>query len=143
MRGHAAADSNREMVLAWKRPDVAFKLRKKLDGDGVGVLRHEIALRHLEFVALERAASRNELIARARRQNKEVGFTPFAFDAEARFGAVDVHAQYAGPLHVAAGLLGALEQQAVQHLARINHDGMRHFEGGVMLLAADELNGMN
>src|SRR5437879_8645869 len=61
MRGHAAADSDREMIAARERPDVAFKLRQEFDGDGVGVLRHEVALRHFQLVALERAAARDKL----------------------------------------------------------------------------------
>src|SRR5205807_1510859 len=49
----------------------------------------------------------------------------------------------AGALQRAAGFLRAVEQQAVQHLSRVNHDGVRHFEDGAMFLAANELNGVN
>src|SRR6266566_522147 len=35
-----------------ERPVIPFKMRQELDGDGVAGLRHEIALRHLQLVAL-------------------------------------------------------------------------------------------
>ena len=131
------------MVVARERPDVSFELREKLDGDGIGVLRDEIALGHFQFVALERAAPRHQLISRARGEHEKIRFVPFSLDAETRFRFVDVHAEHAGALYVAARQLRALEQQTVQNLARINHDGMRHLESRAVLLAADELDGMN
>ena len=131
------------MVVARKRPDVTFKLGKKFDDDGIAVLRDEIALSHFELVALERAAARHKLIARARREDEKIGFVPFAFDAIARFGAIDVHTHDARALQRAASFLGAFEQEAVQDFSRINHDGMRHFECGAMFLTADEFDGVN
>jgi len=118
-------------------------LRQEFDGDGVGVLRHEVALRHFQLVALERAAARDKLVARPRCEDEKIGFVPFAFDREPRLGSFDVHAQHAGPLHLAAGGLCAIQQEAVQHLSRIDHNGMLHFERRAMLLAADQLDGMN
>ena len=96
-----------------------------------------------DFVALEGAASRDELIARACGEHEKIRFMPFAFDTEARLRPIDVNAQHARLLHFTAGGLGALEKQAIQHFSGINHDGMRHFESCVMLLAADELDGVN
>src|SRR6266566_5291824 len=52
MRRHTAANAHREVIAARERPDIAFKMRQELDGDGVAGLRHEIALRHLQLVAL-------------------------------------------------------------------------------------------
>ena len=143
MRGHAPADSYREMVVARKRPNVAFKLRKKFDEDGIGVLRDEVALGHFQFVALERPASGHQLISRASREDKKIRFVPFSLDAITRLGPFDVHTHHAGALQRAAGFLRAVEQQAVQHLSRVNHDGVRHFEDGAMFLAANELDGVN
>src|SRR5437763_485069 len=143
MRGHAPADSHREVVVARKGPNVAFKLRKKFDEDGIGVLRDEVALGHFQFVALERPASGHQLISRAGREDKKIRFVPFSLDAITRLGPFDVHTHHAGALQRAAGFLRAVEQQAVQHLSRVNHDGVRHFEDGAMFLAANELNGVN
>src|ERR671923_478855 len=131
------------MVVARKGPDVAFKLRKEFDDDGIGVLRDKVALGHFKLIALEGAASGHQLIARAGSEDEKIRFEPFPFDAVAGLRAVDVNAHHAGALQRAAGFLGALEKQTVQNFARINHDGMGHFEGGVMLLAADELDGVD
>src|SRR6267143_3680356 len=39
MRRHAPANAYRELIAAWKRPDIAFELRQELDDDGVAGLR--------------------------------------------------------------------------------------------------------
>src|SRR5258708_33946725 len=46
-------------------------------------------------------------------------------------------------MHLAASVLGAFEKHAVQNHARINNDGIAHFEFGALFIAGDELDGMN
>ena len=61
MRGHASANSDGQMVAAGKRPDVAFEMRKEFHDDGVGRLRNEVALRHFQFIALQRTRFRRDV----------------------------------------------------------------------------------
>ncbi len=42
-------------------------------------------------------------------------------------------------MHVAARLRRAVEKHAVQDRARIDHDGMRHFERHTLIVAADQV----
>src|SRR6266436_9585220 len=46
-------------------------------------------------------------------------------------------------MHLAAGILGTFEKHAVQNHARINNDGIAHFEFGALFVAGDELDGVN
>src|SRR5260370_17649177 len=46
-------------------------------------------------------------------------------------------------MHLAASVLGTFEKHAVQNHARINNDGVAHFEFGALFVAGDELDGVN
>src|ERR1700719_431306 len=46
-------------------------------------------------------------------------------------------------MHLAAGVLGTVEKHAVQNHARINNDGVAHFQFGALFVAGDELDGVN
>ncbi len=81
VRSHAAADADGKMIGAGERPQVALEVGQEFYRDGVGGLRHEVALGHLQFIALQRARLRQQVIARARRKNEKIGFAPFALDA--------------------------------------------------------------
>src|SRR5215467_15444219 len=94
VRGHAATDSYGEMVVAREGPDVAFKLWKKFDGDGIGDLRDEVALGHFQLVTLERAASRHELIASARGEDQKFRVVPFPFETITGLARFFFHAQH-------------------------------------------------
>src|SRR5260370_24008802 len=61
MRRHTAANAHREMIAARERPDITFKVRQELDGDGVFGLRHEVTLRHFQLVALRSEEHTSEL----------------------------------------------------------------------------------
>src|SRR5208282_3132367 len=93
MRSHAAADSDGEMIAAREGPDVAFEVREKFYGDGVGGLRNEITLGHFQFVAMERARFGGDLIACASGQDEEIRAVPFAIDGVARLGRAGIHAE--------------------------------------------------
>src|SRR5262245_30828621 len=101
------------MVAARERPDVALEVRKKLDGNGIRSLRHEIALRHLQFIAAERPRSGQQLIARAGRENHEVGSSPLTLDTEARLFTGGIHADDVREMHVASRGARAVEQHSV------------------------------
>src|SRR5882762_3423084 len=142
VRGHAPANPNREMIAARERPDITLKVRQKLDSDGVAGLRHEVTLRHFQLVPLQRPCFRNQLIACAGRKNQKISFLPFALNAVARLRRSSVHAHYARTLHLAARISRAIQQHAVEHRPRIDYDRVGHFERCVLLLAADQLDGI-
>ena len=131
------------MIAPRKRPDVSVEMRQKFDRDGVAGLWHEVTLRHLQLVPLQCPCFRNQLVARAGRKNQKISFLPFAIHAVARLRRSRVHAHYARPLHLAARIPRAIQEHAVQHRARIDHDRVGHFERGMLLLAADQLDGIH
>ena len=112
---HTAADADGEMIVARKRPDVAFEIAQKFNGDGVGGLRNEIALGHFQLVGLEGAGLGEKLIFCATSENQEVGGTPLAIDAIAWFvgGSVDIEDTRA--MNDAAGFRGAIEEKTIQN----------------------------
>src|SRR5215470_11272672 len=113
MRSHAAANADRQMIATREGPDIAVKVRKELDDDGVFGLRNEIALRDFKFVLLERTRFGQKLVARAGGEYQKVGGVPFAFDAIARFFSRRVDGDDVGAAHFAAGFAGAVQQQTV------------------------------
>ena len=131
------------MIAARERPDIAFEVRQEFDGDGIGRLRHEVTLGHLQFVALQRPRFGEQLIARTRGEHQEIGFVPFAIETIAWPCSCRIHAHDAGTVHAATRRLRAIEQHAVENRPRIDHDGMGHFEGCLMLFAANQLHRMN
>jgi len=46
-------------------------------------------------------------------------------------------------INLASGVLSAFEEHPVQNGARVNDDGVAHFEPGALLIAGDELDGVN
>ena len=142
VRSHAAANSHGQVIAARKGPDVTLKVWKKFYGDGVGSLRNEIPLRHFQFVALQGPRLRHQLVAGACGEHQKIGFVPFAFKAVTRFRPGGIHAHDVRALHAATRLACPIQQHAVQHRPRINHDRMRHVERGAMLFAADQVHRM-
>src|SRR5262245_13730182 len=108
------------MVAARERPNVAVKVGKKLDDDGFGGLRDEIALGDFELVTVQRASFWKELVASAGSEYQEVGGAPFAFDRIARLFSVRVHGHDVRAMHSATGALRAFEKQAIQNRSRVD-----------------------
>src|SRR5262249_1540495 len=131
------------MIAAGKRPDVAVKVRKELDDDGVSALRNEIALGDFEFVFLERARFGEKLIARTGCQHQKVRAVPLSVNTEARLFGGSVDRNDVGAANLAASLARAVKEQAVQDGARVDDDGMRHVERGALLIAGNQLDGVN
>src|SRR5712692_3011247 len=114
MRRHTAADAHRERIAARERPDISFKVRQELDGDGVADLRHKVALSHLHLVAVQGPCFGEQLIARTGRENQKIGFLPSAFHAVARLRRSGVHIHHPGTLHVATRIPRAIQEHAVE-----------------------------
>src|SRR5271157_1001071 len=114
VRAHAAADAEGEMVGAREGPDVALEIGKKLDDDLLGGLRDEIALGHLEFIALQGARTGEELVACARGKDQEIGGAPLAINGVAGPFGGGVHFVNARAMDLAAGLAGAIKEQTIQ-----------------------------
>src|SRR5271157_153783 len=115
VRAHAPADAEGEMVGAGEGPDVALEIGEKLDNDFLGGLRHEVALGHLEFIALQGARAGQKLVARPGGQDHEVGGAPLAINGVARLVRRSIHFLDAAAVHLAAGLASAIEKHAVQN----------------------------
>src|ERR1700756_953927 len=84
VRSHAATDADRQMIAAREGPDVAVEAREKLDDDGIGGLRNEVALRDFQLLFLQRAGFREKLIACSGGQHQKISGMPFALDRVAR-----------------------------------------------------------
>src|SRR5215471_873384 len=131
------------MVTPWKRPDVPVKVRKEFDNDRVGRLRNEIALRDFQFVFLEWAGFREQLVACAGRENQEIRALPFAINAVPWPWGGGFNGNDMGAANLAARFACTVQKQAVQNGARIDNDGMRHVERSVLLVAGDEFDRVN
>src|SRR6266404_927130 len=101
------------MIAAREGPDVAVKVGKEFDDDGVGGLRDEVALRDFEFVFLKRTRFGEKLIAGSGSENQKVCGMPLAFDGVARLFTGGVHGNDVRAMHLAAGILGAFQEQAI------------------------------
>jgi len=143
VRGHAAANAEREVIFAGERPDIAFEIGKKLDDDLFRSLRDEIALSHFEFVFGKSTGTGKELIAGSGGQNDEVSFAGFAVDGIARLIESGVDLVDAERVDAAAGGASAVEEQTVQNGARVDDDGMAEVEMGAMILSADDFDVAN
>src|SRR4030095_3871378 len=126
------------MVAAGERPDVAVKVRKELDDDGIGGLRDEVALSDFEFVFLERTRFGKELVASAGGENEKVRGVPFSINTIAGLFVCRLHGNDVRVVDGATSFTSAVKQQAIQHGARIDDDGMGHVERGALLVAGDE-----
>ena len=86
--------------------------------------------------------SGSKLIARAGGENDEIREALFARCREAHVFARSVFTFVTREQTAcASGCDGAIEQQAIQHFARVNHDGMAHFESRAMAAAGNQFGG--
>src|ERR1051326_958251 len=131
------------MIATREGPDIAVEVGKEFNDDGIGGLRNEIALGDFEFIFPERARFREKLIASTRGEDEKIRRTPFAFDGVTRFFAGGVDSDDMGTMHLAAGVLRAFEKQAIQNGARVNDDGIIHFQLGMLFVAGDQFDGVD
>src|ERR1700730_13212720 len=143
MRSHTPANPQRQMIRAWKRPDVALELWQKLDNDLLGSLRHEIALGHLQLVRLQSPRLRKQLVPRSPGQHHKIGGAPFALQRIARLLRIGVNALDALLVNLATGLLCAIQQQSIQDSARIDDDRLLELKSCTLILRADDLDFAN
>src|SRR5260221_9041922 len=116
------------MIATREGPDVTVEMRQKLYGYRVRSLRNEIALRHFQFIAFESARSGKQVIARAGSKNQEIRRLPFAFHAKSRLLSTRLDRHDMRLLHFAARALRTIQQKSVQNFARVDDDGIGHFE---------------
>src|SRR5262249_10605724 len=131
------------MVATRERPDVPVKMGQKFDDYGIRRRGYEIALRHFQFIALQRACSGEQLISRASSEHQKVRGFPFAVNAIARLVATSLHRNDVRLPHGASCFARAIEQQTIQDFARIDHNWVLHFERRALIVARDQLNRTN
>ena len=131
------------MVGAGEGPDVALEIGEKLDDDFLGGLRDEVALGHLEFIALQCARSGKQLVASAGSEDQKISGAPLAINGVARLIGSGVHFMNAGAEDLAAGFAGAVEKQAIQDGTGIDDDGMLEVESGAVIFGAYDFDVVN
>lgn len=118
---HFCADADGEMVGPRKGPEIAGHALEKLDFDHFFFGGNEVAESDFEIARAERRGAGEKLIARAGREDDEIGGVFDTRGGEGNLRAGSVHASDARVMHFATGGFGAAEEQAVQDGARIDH----------------------
>ena len=127
------------MIGARKRPQVALEFLQEFHLDDVFLGRHEIAERHFQILRAESRRFRQQLVSRPRREHHEVRSAFFAARHQPHLRVVHVHARHARAHGRASRCDSPVEQQPVQHLARVNYDRMAHLDPRAMPAAGNQL----
>ena len=142
---HAAANSHRKMVGARERPDVAFESAQEFHLDGVAHGRERSSRgsfpgRSRRERARVRAAGHCARRRRSPAKSASCAAPPSV--RRTRFPA-SIHLRHTRAHDAAARGCGAIQQQAVEHRARVDDDGMIEVEQRAMAAAGDEFHRVN
>jgi len=129
------------MIRAREGPKIALEFLQKFHLDDVFFGGNEISERDFEVFRAESRRLRKQLVARSRRDDDEIGMAYFAAGSEAHARAVCCHASHACADGRAARCGGAVEQEAIEHFARVNHDRVAHVKACAMAIAGDQFGG--
>ena len=139
---HGRADSDRQMIGAREGPQIAVHAVEKFDFDDFVSRGNEIAQSDLEILRAKGSGVRQQLISRASGEYNKVGGVFLAAGGKRDAPGAVLHAGFdlsdARVNRLAAGGCGAVEEQAVEHGARINHDGPRHLKTRSMAFAGNQ-----
>ena len=138
---HLRADADGKMIGARERPHVAFEFLEEFHLDDVFFSGHEITEGHFQVQRAERGRFRQQLVARSRCEHHEVRPTLFAAGHQAHLRFICIHACDARAYGRATRRHGAIEQQPVEHFARVDHDWTAHLEPRAMPAAGNQLRG--
>jgi hypothetical protein len=141
--GHFGADADGKMISSRERPHVTGHAVQEFDFDEVFLRRNEVAKRNFEILRAKRSGSGEKLIASASGENDKVGGMVFTCGGELDLIGGSFDAGDARVMDLASGGFGTVEQQAVEHSARVNHQRPRHFEACAMAATGDEFGAVN
>src|SRR5271170_615016 len=127
------------MIGARKGPQVPLKLLQEFHLNYIFFGGHEIAESYFQIERAERGRFRQQLVARAGSEHHEIRPAFFSAGHQAHLRAVCIHAGHARTHRGAARSDGAVKQQAIENLARVDDDGMAHLESGAMPAAGNQL----
>ena len=83
------------------------------------------------------------MIARASGEHEEIRRLPFAFHAKPRLLSTRLDRHDMRLLHFAACAQRPVQQESVQNFARVDDDGIGHFERCALIVARNQFNGVN
>ncbi len=140
---HAAANPHGEMVGTGKRPDVSLQAAHKFHLNGVRTAGNEVAQGDFQVLGRKGARVGEENVARARRQNQEIGLVRGAFGGERRRFSADIHRSDMRTDHATSRACGTVEQKAVEYRARVDDDGVIERQQSAIAMARNQLDAVN
>lgn len=135
------------MIRARERPQISVHAVEKLYFDGFLFCGNEITEGHFQVLWTKRSGVWQQLVARAGREDHEVRAVLLPASREGHVRDIFIVIEMGFDTRdtrvygLATGGSSAIEEQSIEHGARVNHQRARHFETRSMALAGNQFGG--